>query len=60
MFVRLEEATRRAVAEAAVARAAARREAEEAEKVLKRFFCYVNFLEEAEKVLKGSFLFCKL
>ena len=40
MFVRLEEATRRAVAEAAVARAAARREAEEVEKVLKGlFFC---------------------
>ena len=38
MFVRLEEATRRAVAEAAVARAAARREAEEAEKVLKGLF----------------------
>ena len=34
MFVRLEEGTRRAVAEAAVARAEARREAEQAEKVL--------------------------
>ena len=33
MFVRLEEGTRRAIAEAATARAEARREAEEAEKV---------------------------
>ena len=42
MFVRLEEATRRAVAEAAVAKATTRREAEEAEKVLKKN-CFVNF-----------------
>ena len=33
MFVRLEEGTRRAIAEAATSRAEARREAEEAEKV---------------------------
>ena len=38
MFVRLEEGTRRAIAEAATARAEARREAEEAEKV-KVFQC---------------------
>ena len=38
MFVRLEEGTRRAIAEAATARAEARRESEEAEKV-KVFQC---------------------
>ena len=46
MFVRLEEATRRAVAEAAAARAAARREAEEAEKVLKGFLLFCKFFKK--------------
>ena len=46
MFVRLEEGTRRAIAEAATARAEARREAEEAEKV-KVFQCE-NIPEKVE------------
>ena len=47
MFVRLEEATRRAVAETAAARAAARREAEETEKVLKGFLLFCNFVSSS-------------
>ena len=46
MFVRLEEGTRRAIAEAATARAEAKREAEEAEKV-KVFQCE-NIPEKVE------------
>ena len=46
MFVCLEEGTRRAIAEAATARAEARREAEEAEKV-KVFQCE-NIPEKVE------------